>query len=419
MNKLDLDISKYSTNELQDVFNIFPAMNNDQIVSHIDNFKSNIAIDNNLNLAEKDNISKFLDTVVKKLCGSLDKIYIEPPSSKIFSSSHNDMINNTAFNHPVIENPNILAGRNSKIHEGKTVNFNDYPPGYINPINVKTIKKVLNIDTRFRSSYYSTLSSDFHLDLPETFKRVVNLQLSAFELPLTAYAVNCHNNTFTIDTTSNIDISYGNYTTPFTARQFGDVSANITTAINKSLDNSGLSNDISYSIDVVSGKSNLISSATGAHHTIYFNKDNSGDLDLDNPLPLKLGWLLGFRTGKYDIKPGDILTSEGIVTIAAPKYLYICINDFTNAGNNSFIAAFNESTLSPHIIARVQYQDLIQHDGIFNFGMDDNTLKATREYFGPVDIQKLQLQILDEYGRVIDFNNMDWSCTLTFDILYD
>ena len=51
MNKLDLDISKYSTNELQDVFNIFPTMNNDQIVSHIDNFKSNIAIDNNLNLA--------------------------------------------------------------------------------------------------------------------------------------------------------------------------------------------------------------------------------------------------------------------------------------------------------------------------------------------------------------------------------
>ena len=166
-------------------------------------------------------------------------------------------------------------------------------------------------------------------------------------------------------------------------------------------------------------KSNLISSSTGSDHTIYFNKDNSGDLDLDNPLPLKLGWLLGFRAGKYDIKAGDTLTSEGIVSIAAPKYLYTCINDFTNAGGNSFTAAFNDSTLSPHIISRIQYQDLIQRDGIFNFGMDDNTLKANREYFGPVDIQKLQLQILDEYGRVIDFNNMDWSCTLTFDILYD
>ena len=324
------------------------------------------------------------------------------------------MVVNTPLNHPIIENPNVLAGRNAKIYEGKTVNFNQYPPGYINPINVKTIKKVLNIDSRFRSSYYSTLSTNFHIDLPETFRRIVNLRLSSFEIPLTAYAINSSNNCFSIDS-NNIDISYGNYTTPFTAVNFQDSSANIINMINNAINEHPVT-DVSYSIDPVSGKSKFTGTSA---HTIFFNQDCSGDVDLDTPLPLKLGWLLGFRAGSYDLLANGSITSEGIVAIAAPKYVYICINDFTNAGNNNFIAAFSESTLSPNIIARIQYQELIQHDGIYNFGMDDDTLYGTREYFGPVDIQKLHLQILDEYGRVLDLNNMDWSCTLTFDILYD
>ena len=36
------------------------------------------------------------------------------------------------------------------------------------------------------------------------------------------------------------------------------------------------------------------------------------------------------------------------------------------------------------------------------------------KYFGPVDIQRLTIQILDEYGRVLDLNNMDWSFVLSF-----
>ncbi len=417
MNRLDLDISKYSDNELRDIFNIGSGLNNDETRSQIDNYRSTIAMDSNLSLNEKDNIAKFLDNVSIKLCGSLDTMFIGGPSSssQTFSAEQNNMVLNTGPNHPIIQNPNALAGREAKIYEGKTANHNQYPPGYINPINVKTIKKVLNVDTKFRSSYYSTLSSDVHFDLPETFTRVVNLRLTSFEIPLSVYAVNSYNSCFTIDN-SNIDISYGNYTTPFTAQIYTDPSTNIVTMMNNAISEHPVA-DVSYAIDPVSGKSKF---TTGAeNHTIFFNRDCSGNPDLDTPLPLKLGWLLGFRAGSYDLPAGGSITSEGIATVVAPKYIYICINDFTNAGNNNFVAAFSESTLSPYIIARVQYQDLVQKMGIFNFGVDDDTLHAAREYFGPVDIQKLHLQLLDDFGRVLNLNNMDWSCTITFDILYD
>jgi hypothetical protein len=42
-----------------------------------------------------------------------------------------------------------------------------------------------------------------------------------------------------------------------------------------------------------------------------------------------------------------------------------------------------------------------------------------RKYFGPVNIQKLQIQLLDEYGRIINLNNMDYSICLTMETIYD
>ena len=41
-----------------------------------------------------------------------------------------------------------------------------------------------------------------------------------------------------------------------------------------------------------------------------------------------------------------------------------------------------------------------------------------RNYFGPVDIEKLRVTIVDEFGRVINLNNMDMSLALTFVCLY-
>jgi len=39
--------------------------------------------------------------------------------------------------------------------------------------------------------------------------------------------------------------------------------------------------------------------------------------------------------------------------------------------------------------------------------MLDNAANATRNYFGQVDIQKLGIQLLDEYGRVVNLRESD------------
>ncbi len=46
-------------------------------------------------------------------------------------------------------------------------------------------------------------------------------------------------------------------------------------------------------------------------------------------------------------------------------------------------------------------------------------IEKKRDYFGPVNIQRLKIQLLDQYGEVIDFNNMDFSFSLELEVGYD
>ena len=441
MDKLNLDVTNYSDNELRDIFGLPPTASPAQINEQITEFKTSMLKENNLSFRERDNVIKFLDIAMQRLGTSFaqgaatlanraskaaDDAY-KASTALTFSAPENTLVSDTSEDHPLIENHNIVAGAKARVYEGRSERW--YPPGGLNPINIRTIKRTLNIDTRFRDNYYATKSTDFHIDLPETFNKVVNMQLDAFEIPLSIYGVNSCNNCFTIASSSGdkytIDVSYGNYTTPFSSIVFKDTSANMVTIINDILrvtpivggGSSFLGEDLSYNIDPVSGRS-VFEVAPRTNYSLAFNEDCAGELDMGTPLPLKLGWLLGYRAGTYLLPSGGKFFSEGIANFAAPKYVYICINDFTNASDNTFVAAFNQSTISPHIIARIQYQGLLQADGLYNSADDDDTLNASRSYYGPVNIQKLHLTILDEYGRPVDFNNMDWSCTLSFDILY-
>ena len=46
-------------------------------------------------------------------------------------------------------------------------------------------------------------------------------------------------------------------------------------------------------------------------------------------------------------------------------------------------------------------------------------IEKNRNYFGPVNIQRLKIQLLNQYGEILDLNNMDFSFSLEFEIGYD
>ena len=69
-----------------------------------------------------------------------------------------------------------------------------------------------------------------------------------------------------------------------------------------------------------------------------------------------------------------------------------------------------------NIIARIPMRE---GKGVVLF--DDCTDKITkkRHYFGPVNINKLHIKVIDEFGMPIDLLCADYSLALEFQILYE
>ena len=145
----------------------------------------------------------------------------------------------------------------------------------------------------------------------------------------------------------------------------------------------------------------VVGSNTVLYIELNFQADRNGLEDRNTPLPLKFGWTLGFRNGIYT---GSLnYVSEGVVELTGPRYIYLVVDDYNNNVNNSFISAFNSSILNKNILARISLQA-----NNFNVLQQNNlgVLTTPREYFGPVNLQTMNVQLLDEYGRIVDLNNM-------------
>ena len=407
----DLDIENYNRNELIEMFEL-PA-NFDKNIVEIKEAKLKDSIFNNKQINK--------DTQIKTIN------FLAKAKNIILNGKNNE---NKPLQNKIEEfynssyelKPSKLDDKNEhmiQIRDDKPY-LSSFPseffPGVINPLKKRTIKKNLNIDTRFRDNYYNSPSTNFNLILPINMDNVLQMQLNAIELPTTFYVISKQygNNFFQInvnDNTTIINIQDGNYSP-----------TSIMTYINTQLSNAG--NPYSY----VSFNINIFDPQTGSAQTVispngtgavtklevYYNLSKNGFDDNNTPLPLKFGWLLGFRNGIYS---GNLnYVSEGVIDITGPKYLYLVIDDYNNNVNNSFYSAFNSSILNKNILARISMQS-----GPFNI-LEQNNLNIVtnpREYFGPVNIQNMNIQLLDEYGRIVNLNNMDYSFCLSLITVYD
>ena len=88
---------------------------------------------------------------------------------------------------------------------------------------------------------------------------------------------------------------------------------------------------------------------------------------------------------------------------------------------NYFKAIYNDSINSNNIITRINLASSVAGNGIYLVGGNETlstSMGISRNYFGPVNIQKLKVTLYDEYGRIVVLNNMDWSLELLFECVY-
>jgi len=265
----------------------------------------------------------------------------------------------------------------------------------VNPFFKNNIKKLVNIDTRFRNNYSSTISTDFTMQLNFSLKNVISMELVDIEIPNTWYSISesLGNNFFYIND-KKIIIQDGNYDTSLLIDE---------------LTNKFESVDGNYSIEQndISGKVTLTLNCDS--DIIEFTKCNENDIKIQQTL----GWVLGFRKSSYTGM--NIYESESILDSLGNRYIYFIVDDFNNNVNDFIVGNLKTSYLNKNILARLSYrEDKLQiiYDNSKNHNLQ------TREYFGPVNIDRLHIQLIDEYGKTIDLNNMDFSFALQFRLMY-
>ena len=309
------------------------------------------------------------------------------------------------------------------------------PPGKINPIKYSTVVSSINIDSRFRPNYFNSKSTDLHITLPQRIDNIVSYRVGSIEIPFYAiYAVSELNgnnaiqivwNTIadpTVSHTFTIVIPDGNYFT--TADSALLASASIEKTINTILDSnigaSGLSGILNFHIDQISGKSvfSQPAGATPIDFKIIVNVRKSGNPNYDSPLLSFLGWNLGFRNAEYISNNNGTdnygaVVSEALAAFKATSYIFIAIDDFNNSVNDYYSAVFSDSFAIKNIITRVNVGVLREISE-----PSSTQLNRQRNFFGPVNIQKLHITLYDNFGRIVDLNNMDWNMELIFECVY-
>jgi len=418
----DLNIENYNKDELIKIFDL-PSKYDKNIIDHKERIiKDNINSNNEINKETKNKTINFITQAKIILLKENENTNNNTNNIKSFQEVVQNVYNSNYELQPtMLENQNEHMVQIQKKHPYLSSYPSEYFPGVFNPLKKKVLKKSLNVDTRFRNNYYSSPSSNFNVNLPLTINNVLTMQLSAFELPTTYYNISKQfgNNFFSISIDGDsqvVTIPDGNY----------DYSG-IVSAINRALQllvgnfqyivflmniNDTNNNNNNGSGQMMVGLDPSVPSPF--NFELNFQADRFGIDDRNTPLPLKFGWTLGFRNGIYVNNQNYV--SEGIVDILGPRYLYLAIDDYNNNVNNGFYSAFNSSILNKNILARISLN--APPFALFNEN-NFNIVTTPREYFGPVNLQNLNIQLLDEYGRVLELNNMDYSFCLTLTVVYD
>ena len=96
--------------------------------------------------------------------------------------------------------------------------------------------------------------------------------------------------------------------------------------------------------------------------------------------------------------------------------LYICVNDYIgNHGQQILLLGYDKTLTADNILARVAVKHQPFQQNVYN-SLIDYSIK--REYYGGVRIRKLNIQIIDKYGRIVDLSDYPTNFVFEFTIQY-
>jgi len=317
-----------------------------------------------------------------------------------------------------------------------------------------TYNKTIYINTKFKKLINSS-SSNITFNLSETLKNVTELALIDCSIPFTWYNIESPYNYFVIKDINNkyiIDISNGRYNKD-------TLITTINTKLNESIGEANIVfilNDITNKVEIEINNDEL--------YTIIFHDEN-------NILDKNLGTILGFSDISLNLY--NNLVANNVLNLNIHDYFFVVLDEFNNFKNNcelvtmavsenrfninhtflndlsisdttNNIPTYNTHGFGPQLTTIAEnytINELIQANSNINnenrsqitttndilaiipintngliFGNDylsfDNDDSFIRSYNGKVDIQRMHIKLVDNYGNLVNLNGSNWSLTI-------
>jgi hypothetical protein len=429
----DLDVNNYSIYDLLNFFKLKDNYDENDIEQRVIEMSHEIlsSLTSSNNHKYKFDIINFIKLAKDMLISSYyeirNKIEMDKIENKKKKTSNIGKIINPLAVHPALESQSIL-----------TNNINGYRH------NKNTSLYVFNTATR--ENFFGSTATNCTFILPTKLKNVISITLSSVQIPNVMFAFSSERGTnqlYIFENNTNLNgivtIPDGNYVraqSPLVAGLFAEMAITLEVAINEQI--LGITNPLLYRFKVtISPATNFVTiintTNTFSMNTLKrdftdasfcdpfsFPKPNLDNLDPRfNVKPSQyidtLGYLLGYRDVLYS--GSNSYTTEATFSNDYSTYLYFALNDYTGSQQmSSAYGVLQNSLIDDNILA------LIPLSGIpFNFVFDNNAnfIYKRREYFGPVDISRITIKLLNQTGKVVNLLNNNFSFSLKVTTIYD
>ena len=424
----DLDINNYNTNDLLSFLKLTSDYDLNDIEQKTNEMTNELLFSNNSSSSSNDKKYK------------TDIINFIKLAKEVLMSTYNDIQNEIEIKKARhFKKDNNLGKIINPLSVHQALQSHSIPNTSAVPYKHNTIKSIYVFNTIARDNFFGSISSNCSFDLPIKLSNVISISLSSIQIPNVMFAFSKERATVSIYIFENntgvgeiIIIPDGNYSRSDASGNLeSSMAITLETAINSVFNTYGLPlNRFQVFISTATGRTTIINSSsnfsiktlntTGNYFCSPYTtpiKDSSDSKTGITPTQYveNLGYYLGFREISYS--NSNSYTSEGVFNNKYSSYLYFALNDYTGSqtASNTY-ALLQNSIIADQILAVIPLNGP-RFDFIFDNGAD--FIYKKRDYFGPVDISKISIKLLNQVGEVVNLLNSEYSFSLQVTTLYD
>lgn len=428
---LDLDIQNYSITDLISFFKLPQTYTSAQL--NTNEKKMTIAVLNSQDIDDnKYNLLNFIRKAKDILMDNLDPEHIE------------DKKNRPVIKQEITEKPPQGAEKANNV--GKIINplsthpslqQQSIPYNSVNGYGYNTFVVNYVFNTVFRDDFFNTQSTNCTFTLPMKLKNVINLSLSGIQFPnymFTFSAVKGTNQMYIKARPGNADEAEGLVVIPdgnYTAEAFKTVlqeQLNLT-IFGSEVVTGGFEveinpNTLYLTIRLGDGKFDmfLVTNKYGAYYECETNFSTNfkiGDVDPKQQITPEtftntLGYQIGYRKMVY--KDDSQYITESHFDSTYSDYVYFTLNDNVGSQSSNVYGILPNSILDKNILAVIP---ITTPQNSNTFDNNANFIYKTRNYIGPVDIGKITIGLINQFGGQVDLHYTDFAFTLQVQSIYD